>query len=67
VVKTVLEAAPEFTLVDLKREFERLRQSGEFSESYEKDLLPILARPYLRTIPGVHPCDGFFAAMLERR
>jgi 16S rRNA (cytosine967-C5)-methyltransferase len=67
VVKTVLEAAPEFTLVDLKPEFERLRQSGEFSESYEKDLLPILARPYLRTIPGVHPCDGFFAAMLERR
>jgi 16S rRNA (cytosine967-C5)-methyltransferase len=22
--------------------------------------------PYLRTIPGVHPCDGFFAALLER-
>ncbi len=23
-----------------------------------------LAGPYLRTIPGVHPCDGFFAALL---
>ena len=22
--------------------------------------------PYLRTIPGIHPCDGFFAAILER-
>jgi len=22
--------------------------------------------PYLRTIPGVHPCDGFFAAILQR-
>ena len=22
--------------------------------------------PYLRTIPGVHPCDGFFAAVIER-
>jgi 16S rRNA (cytosine967-C5)-methyltransferase len=21
---------------------------------------------YLRTIPGVHPCDGFFAAVVER-
>jgi 16S rRNA (cytosine967-C5)-methyltransferase len=20
----------------------------------------------LRTIPGIHPCDGFFAAVLER-
>lgn len=23
--------------------------------------------PYLRTLPGVHPCDGFFAAILARR
>jgi len=22
--------------------------------------------PYLRTLPGIHPCDGFFAALLER-
>lgn len=67
VVKAVLEAAPEFNLVDLNCELDGLRQSGEFSESYEKDLSPILAGPYLRTIPGVHPCDGFFAAMIERR
>jgi 16S rRNA C967 or C1407 C5-methylase (RsmB/RsmF family) len=20
----------------------------------------------LRTLPGIHPCDGFFAALLER-
>ncbi len=25
-----------------------------------------LAGPYLRTIPGVHTCDGFFAALLTR-
>jgi 16S rRNA (cytosine967-C5)-methyltransferase len=67
VVKAALDAAPEFNLVDLKGELEGLRQSGEFSESYEKDLSPILAGPYLRTIPGVHQCDGFFAAMIERR
>jgi 16S rRNA C967 or C1407 C5-methylase (RsmB/RsmF family) len=23
--------------------------------------------PYLRTLPGVHACDGFFAAILERK
>jgi hypothetical protein len=22
--------------------------------------------PYLRTLPGGHPCDGFFAAILEK-
>ncbi len=21
---------------------------------------------YLRTLPGVHPCDGFFAAVIEK-
>ncbi len=38
----------------------------------EGDLLPGLAAtltrgPYLATQPGIHSCDGFFAAMLERR
>jgi hypothetical protein len=22
---------------------------------------------YLRTLSGLHPCDGFFAALIERR
>jgi hypothetical protein len=26
----------------------------------------LLSGPYLRTIPGVHPSDGFFAAILEK-
>ncbi|HEX8814235.1 MAG TPA: 16S rRNA (cytosine(967)-C(5))-methyltransferase RsmB [Terriglobales bacterium] len=30
------------------------------------DLDSLISGPYLRTIPGVHPCDGFFAAILER-
>lgn len=25
----------------------------------------LISGPYLRTLPGVHPCDGFFAAVLE--
>jgi 16S rRNA (cytosine967-C5)-methyltransferase len=27
----------------------------------------LVSDPYLRTIPGVHPCDGFFAAVIEKR
>jgi 16S rRNA C967 or C1407 C5-methylase (RsmB/RsmF family) len=31
------------------------------------NITSLLSGPYLRTIPGVHPCDGFFAALIERR
>ena len=30
------------------------------------DVQGITSGPYLRTLPGLHPCDGFFAALLER-
>jgi 16S rRNA (cytosine967-C5)-methyltransferase len=64
VVEAALKGAREFKLVDLKEELEQLRQSGELSAG--RDIASLLAGPYLRTIPGVHPCDGFFAAMIER-
>jgi 16S rRNA (cytosine967-C5)-methyltransferase len=64
VVETALEVAPEFKVVDCRVELEQLRQSGELCW---EDISSLLAGPYLKTIPGVHPCDGFFAAMIERR
>ncbi|HEY6304156.1 MAG TPA: transcription antitermination factor NusB [Terriglobales bacterium] len=64
VVETALEGAAEFTVIDCQGELEQLRQSGEMGR---KDIASLLAGPYLRTIPGVHPGDGFFAAMIERR
>jgi 16S rRNA (cytosine967-C5)-methyltransferase len=64
VVEAALDGAAEFRVIDLKRDLEQLRQSGEMCW---KDIASLLAGPYLRTIPGVHPCDGFFAAMIERR
>ena len=30
------------------------------------DPASLIDGPYLRTLPGVHPCEGFFAAMIER-
>jgi 16S rRNA (cytosine967-C5)-methyltransferase len=67
VVKDALVGQPEFNLVDMKVELEQLRKSGELASERERDYLPsLLAGPYLRTIPGMHPCDGFFAAMIER-
>jgi 16S rRNA (cytosine967-C5)-methyltransferase len=64
VVEAALEGTAEFKVADLKGELEQLRRSGEMCW---KDIASLLAGPYLRTIPGVHPCDGFFAAMIERR
>jgi 16S rRNA (cytosine967-C5)-methyltransferase len=68
VVEAALDGTIEFKVADFKTELEQLRQSGErSSELGWQDIASLLAGPYLRTIPGVHPCDGFFAALIERR
>jgi len=68
VVASALEATAEFKVIDCQGELERLRQSGELSSDLGwKEIASLLVGPYLRTIPGVHPCDGFFAAVMERR
>jgi len=64
VVESALDASAEFKVIDGKRELEQLRQSGEICWN---DTASLLAGPYVRTIPGVDPCDGFFAAIIERR
>jgi 16S rRNA (cytosine967-C5)-methyltransferase len=64
VVEAALDGATEFKVVDCKVDLEQLRQSGEM---FWEDPASLVAGPYLRTIPGVHPCDGFFAAMIERK
>ncbi len=72
VVEAALEGTAEFTIADAKEQLEQLRQSGELcselsSEPGWQNVASLLAGPYLRTLPGVHPCDGFFAALIERR
>jgi 16S rRNA C967 or C1407 C5-methylase (RsmB/RsmF family) len=63
VVEEVLRDAPEYQLRDSRQELEQLRSSGEL---IWKDIDSLVDGKYLRTIPGLHPCDGFFAAVLER-
>jgi 16S rRNA (cytosine967-C5)-methyltransferase len=64
VVEKVLAANPEFRLIHCREELLRLTESHELTAGH-LDLL--LSGPYLRTIPGVHSTDGFFAAILERK
>jgi 16S rRNA (cytosine967-C5)-methyltransferase len=63
VVDRMLAEDNSFRVFDCRVELERLRSEGEL---VWKDIESLASGPYLRTIPGVHPCDGFFAAILEK-
>jgi 16S rRNA (cytosine967-C5)-methyltransferase len=63
VVGEALAARSGFRLLDCSEELRRLQQSGELLWKDVEDLADGL---FLRTLPGVHPCDGFFAAIIER-
>ncbi len=63
VVEEVLRDNPSYRVRDCREELQRLRETEELVES---DLDSLLSGKFLRTLPGVHPCDGFFAAMIER-
>jgi len=63
VIDQVLSDSSSFRLLDCRTELSRLKSSGTLTWS---DVDSFTRGPYLRTIPGVHPCDGFFAAILER-
>lgn len=63
IVEQGLADNPTFSLVDCGVELERMRTQGEW---ISLDLTPFRSGPYLRTIPGVQRCDGFFAAILQR-
>jgi 16S rRNA (cytosine967-C5)-methyltransferase len=54
--------------LDLREEFDRLEREGIVQGEAVDELRATGFRDgYLRTLPGLHPCDGFFAALIERR
>jgi 16S rRNA (cytosine967-C5)-methyltransferase len=63
VIDQALAENPSFHVLDCGGELNRLKAAGELTWH---DPASLTRGPYLRTIPGVHPCDGFFAAVLER-
>jgi len=63
VVEKALSVDQSFRVLDCRLELERLRSQGELAW---KDIESLTSGPYLRTIQGVHPCDGFFAAILKK-
>jgi 16S rRNA (cytosine967-C5)-methyltransferase len=63
VVGKAVLADHSFRMIDCRVELEQLRSRNELRW---EDIDSLTDGPYLRTIPGVHPCDGFFAAILEK-
>lgn len=64
VVGAALKQNSDFHLLPVREELLRLQRSGEL---VWKDVDQLVSGNFLRTIPGVQPCDGFFAAVLERK
>lgn len=70
VVEQVLTQNNSVRLLDCRTQLDHLQAAaeltGEQTRKQNSTGIALTRGPYLRTIPGVHPCDGFFAAILER-
>jgi 16S rRNA (cytosine967-C5)-methyltransferase len=63
VVDACLKDTRDFQIVPIKEELIRLQHSGEL---VWRDIDSLVDGNFLRTVPSVHPCDGFFAAILMK-
>jgi len=62
VVAEVMAGRNDLRLLDCRDELHRLQAEGELAWD---DLDSLVRGKFLRTLPGVHPCDGFFATIIE--
>lgn len=63
VIKALLRTNPSYRVLPAFEEVKALRQSGDVVTD---DLASLVKGDFVRTVPGVLPCDGFFVAVLER-
>src|SRR5580698_3237558 len=63
VVESALPADSSFRVANIAEQLNELHSQGELTW---KDTASLTSGPYLRTIPGVHLCDGFFAAIFQK-
>jgi 16S rRNA (cytosine967-C5)-methyltransferase len=67
VVAEVLGAVQGFAVVAVAAILDQLAERGVVTAEGRERLRSATEGDFLRTLPGVHPCDGFFAAVIERR
>jgi 16S rRNA (cytosine967-C5)-methyltransferase len=63
VVDRALAGDATFRILECAAALDGLRANGELVWNGPA---PLTRGLYLRTLPGLHPCDGFFAALLEK-
>jgi 16S rRNA (cytosine967-C5)-methyltransferase len=63
VIVACLQDASDFRIIPMRQELARLQKSDDL---VWKNIDQLISGDFLRTIPGVQPCDGFFAAILEK-
>jgi 16S rRNA (cytosine967-C5)-methyltransferase len=63
VIERALEKNPSYRVLPCSIELDRLKATGELIWPEPASLS---RGAYLRTLPGLQPCDGFFAAILEK-
>jgi 16S rRNA (cytosine967-C5)-methyltransferase len=63
VIAAVLQGEAAFQIIPMRNELLRLQQSGEL---VWRDIDQLVSKNFLRTLPGIQPCDGFFAAILQK-
>lgn len=67
VIEKALRSTPGFQTVPVRSLVANLEARGVLRPGSADLLFPPGASPeFLRTLPGAHPCDGFFAAVLAR-
>jgi 16S rRNA (cytosine967-C5)-methyltransferase len=64
VIAPCLQGASDFHIIPVREELARLQESGEL---VWKNIDQLASGDFLRTLPGIHPCDGFFGAVLKKR
>lgn len=63
VIEAAMKEHGDFEIVPIRQELLRLKNAGVL---LWQDIDGLVSGNFLRTLPGVHPCDGFFAAILGR-
>lgn len=66
VIARVINKIDGYTLQPVRPILDRLAEQGVVSAAGRVLLGSAVKGLFLRTIPGVHPCDGFFAAVLSQ-
>jgi 16S rRNA (cytosine967-C5)-methyltransferase len=64
VVEEVLALREDAELVPVRDRLGELARTGDLVSG---NIESLTRGPYLRTLPGIHPCDGFFAAIIRRK